>query len=374
MLRKTDARRLVRPVALVGLLSCGTSQILRNGGFDLWCGEDLCSWEVEEGWVEKVPTWHEQEYGVAMRGDRTVLSQLLDLSSQPHDRCVELAVTHLGGARDGLEVTLDLMDDGTDELVWEVPPSNYDRQARLFLLPSWFERPRLRITKQRGQVVLGHAEMFLTNDGGCYGDQLVLQDRPDGVPCESASDCRAEHCVRSVDTWEQTPLSELVDHVRVCAECSDDADCAGSEVCGASPEPDPRMEVPRDCVPEASKALGELCAVDGECGTGVCCGGTCAECCAERPCTDGSICEPRSAEPERLPGPPMCLGEPRPQGAACLVDDDCASGACDHSSELRVCELDGRRCETDDDCRQTVLGEALESACVRLGALGGVCQ
>ena len=42
--------------------SCGTD-ILADPSFDLWCETEdgertLCNWELEEGRLEPVPTWH----------------------------------------------------------------------------------------------------------------------------------------------------------------------------------------------------------------------------------------------------------------------------------------------------------------------------
>ena len=40
-----------------GNKSC-SGDLLNDSGFDLWCGDELCSWQVEKGTVEQAPTWH----------------------------------------------------------------------------------------------------------------------------------------------------------------------------------------------------------------------------------------------------------------------------------------------------------------------------
>ena len=42
--------------ALLGA-KCGES-IVKDPNFDLWCGETLCNWQVEQGTITRAPTWH----------------------------------------------------------------------------------------------------------------------------------------------------------------------------------------------------------------------------------------------------------------------------------------------------------------------------
>ncbi len=46
----------------LGNTNCG--QALRDPGYDLWCGDDLCAWKVERGEIKRVATWHEGDAGV----------------------------------------------------------------------------------------------------------------------------------------------------------------------------------------------------------------------------------------------------------------------------------------------------------------------
>ena len=64
------------------------------------------------------------------------------------------------------------------------------------------------------------------------------------------------------------------------------------QVCGLESRVESFLGPYRSCVAAASHGLGELCAGDDECATGVCCGGRCADCCTadDRGCSDGSAC------------------------------------------------------------------------------------
>ena len=54
--------------------SCGTP-VLQNPSFDLWCGNKLCAWTVDQGQIRRVPTWHPSDFGVELVGDPVVISQ-----------------------------------------------------------------------------------------------------------------------------------------------------------------------------------------------------------------------------------------------------------------------------------------------------------
>ncbi len=57
-----------------GVTACETD-VIDDVGFQLWCGEQLCNWILEEGEIRKVSTWHEHDYGVELVGSPVLLSQ-----------------------------------------------------------------------------------------------------------------------------------------------------------------------------------------------------------------------------------------------------------------------------------------------------------
>ena len=44
-MRKSSLLFIVLAASQMGATDCG--QVLRDPGFDLWCGEDLCAWKLE---------------------------------------------------------------------------------------------------------------------------------------------------------------------------------------------------------------------------------------------------------------------------------------------------------------------------------------
>src|SRR5688500_4675676 len=75
-------------LALIGLIyltqagynSC-PGEILYDDGFDLWCGEALCSGEVEQGSIRRTASWHAGDAAVELVGDGAAISQWSDISS-----------------------------------------------------------------------------------------------------------------------------------------------------------------------------------------------------------------------------------------------------------------------------------------------------
>src|SRR5262245_3401858 len=66
-------------VASGGATECG--QIIDDRGFDLWCGDRLCVWQVDKGDVRRAATWHDEDAGVEMVGTDVAISQLTPVES-----------------------------------------------------------------------------------------------------------------------------------------------------------------------------------------------------------------------------------------------------------------------------------------------------
>ena len=83
---KTIVIRAVSYIALGLALSACETDVVDDAGFQLWCGETLCVWTLEEGEMDKVSTWHDHDYGVELVGAPVLLSQDARASAQ----CVRL--------------------------------------------------------------------------------------------------------------------------------------------------------------------------------------------------------------------------------------------------------------------------------------------
>ena len=56
----------VLQIGATGDGGCGT-QVIKDPGFDLWCGDSLCTWKLVTGEIRKAPTWHDKDAGFAGR-------------------------------------------------------------------------------------------------------------------------------------------------------------------------------------------------------------------------------------------------------------------------------------------------------------------
>jgi hypothetical protein len=344
--------------------------LVTDSGFDLWCGDTLCAWQVDEGTIAKVPTWHAKDYGVELVSPSTTISQLLPYGSADVT-CIHFKL--LADIDPSVNVVLDLdFDDGSSHVLQTLSTGAWTPIDYQLVTPTYFQSVRVSIRKSgAGRAVLAQIRAD-KSASVCAGTPPVgAVDRPDGATCEAAAQCAGGRCD------PRPPATQLIpdpgDARDVCAACAGDADCAGGKLCGlgwsaAFREPFPACLVPPGLV------LGDRCLAGGECATGVCCGGICSTCCAGGPdCGSGVACaeRPRDASGAPLRAAFQC-GAGASQGAAltpCLGDDDCASGHCAGATVLSVCAADGRRCAAAADCPNPG-----GNACTALGVAGGQCD
>lgn len=105
---------------LASAASCETD-LIDDPGFQLWCGEELCAWELEEGEIRKVPTWHTHDYGVELVGAPVLLSQ----GARSSASCVRIEVT--SKIESGAMVAVEVDEDGDGEVDWTVPVGSSER-------------------------------------------------------------------------------------------------------------------------------------------------------------------------------------------------------------------------------------------------------
>ena len=116
-----------RATLLVSLMMCLASvaacetDLVDDPGFQLWCGEELCAWDLEEGEIRKVPTWHTHDYGVDLVGAPVLLSQ----GARSSASCVRIEVTSKVEA--GAMVTVEVDADGDGDVDLTVPVGSSER-------------------------------------------------------------------------------------------------------------------------------------------------------------------------------------------------------------------------------------------------------
>ncbi len=355
---------LLASVAVLPGWTC--EPITLDPGFDMWCGDKLCAWQLEQGEIRRVATWHRSDYGVELDSDPVIISQLSDVtSSQAQCFDFELQADHDDGV--SLTLELDFLDDGQVDARQPLASDDWRPVHYSMTPPSWYESVRFTIRKDGpGRAVLTQIKVTAGDD--CSGPPIELDDRPTGAECENNGQCKQGLCLAVMQWRPDVEGGEI----HACSACRSDLDCQAEQICGL--EASVAYWLYRDCGEPARHQLGERCMADGECATGTCCEGTCSECCTSGDCQAGGTCEVRDWHtlgddyeyqilPRQCsPGTGAALA-----GDPCLRDDDCDSNSCLGDGEFRQCFLDGRRCQVDEDC-------PLWNACLALGVYGGRCQ
>jgi hypothetical protein len=340
--------------------TCGPP-VNQDTGFDMWCGNDLCAWEVPEGAIRRVPTWHRSDYGVSLEGERVTLTQLV-VTNAGQGRCfrADMQVDRDGSVQ--LRFAVDFDDDGTPELDQPVTGSRFVPAVFPVVTTAWFDSVRFTITKiGTGRAVL--ARVRIDRDD-C--PEIELTDRPEGAACDSPEQCKTGLC-HPVPQWREDIGDHLVD---ACSSC-EDGDCSAGEVCDIAASPNGMLY--QGCSETGQLELGNRCLHAEACASGVCCQGVCSQCCHDADCPHAEACRTRDwrtlgddYEFQMLPWQCAPGAGEGVTGAPCLLDDDCASGACRGEGELSHCFLDGRICQQDEDC-------PIWNACLTVGVAGGSC-
>ncbi len=155
-------------VALFALPAYECGDIISDPGFDLWCGDKLCNWEIEAGQIERVPTWHDSDHGVSLVGDDVRLSQLAG-DDRPLASCIQLEFLADIAQNAQVFVEIDADDDGTVEFSQQMPTSDWALLQYIAEIPEPFDSLRFRIRKQGpGRAVLAEIEAIASES--CVGD------------------------------------------------------------------------------------------------------------------------------------------------------------------------------------------------------------
>jgi hypothetical protein len=344
--------------------------LLNDPSFDLWCGNDLCSWEVEAGEIEQVETWNAGDHGVGLLSDPTILGQLSQASSDDTD-CIWFSLMVDSEAGVTVQLEVDFRADGIAEYAHPIPSTDWTTFGYHIRPPESWDRVQFRIRKTgAGDATLAQIMAERDSASMCASqDPLEYDDLPLGYTCAANEECDSGVCQGS------TLLSSGFDSDTVrmtCGECQVSS-CDEGQACGLAftSEAQPTST----CMAPASKVLGEACMSGQECGTGVCCDGRCSECCSgSHACGEDANCErrwsPGDAHTRMMPW--MCNPDERDraQGEACMGDSECTGATCGAQSQLRLCDAGGNPCTSDAECP----GYDFEDGrCVTLGARDGAC-
>ncbi|HUS28028.1 MAG TPA: hypothetical protein VMZ53_05950 [Kofleriaceae bacterium] len=351
----------------LGATKCG--QVLRDPGFDLWCGEQLCAWKLERGEVKRVPTWHEGDGGVELVGTDVAIEQLTPVNSGD-DTCIKFDLVANVDENAEVYLDVDVQGDGSIEMHERIPTSHWEPLSYNIRVAPPYDGIRFELTKKgTGAAVLANIGANTAHDQCAGLTALDPGPRRDGAQCDPtmASQCASGICRGSAT---EVPASAFG---LACAGCNPAApSCGGTDVCGLGDAFSPVFAVPTQCVGTETKELGEKCITSAECASGGCFKlasdgmGVCSTCFADNQC-GGTACAPAWERGPLVCGAGQHVGA---AGAPCGADEDCASGHC-NGTVRRECD-DGRTCI---DASQCPFESGLKNGpCTTVGVQGGTCQ
>lgn len=164
--------------SLGGMLACVVAALFGCGGgglhladpeLELWCGNGLCAWDVEQGSVRRVGTWHPDDHGAQLVGDPVVISQRAHIDWDVPCLLATALIYADTGAVVYLEIDID--DDGSVDRRVSVSNSSWEPVTTSLSVPfaappegCWScVRPlRVRLRKTgSGTAILARADLSL---------------------------------------------------------------------------------------------------------------------------------------------------------------------------------------------------------------------
>ncbi|HEY4056955.1 MAG TPA: hypothetical protein VGM39_10105 [Kofleriaceae bacterium] len=344
---------------------CGGGQVTRDPGFDLWCGDSLCSWKTERGSVEKIGTWNKNDPGVAFIGTDSAISQTSSVNSKD-GRCIKFQLLSKVDASANMELRVDIGDDGTVDQTERFPVSDH---WSLLVYNIYVNRDyngiRFEIAKSgTGDAAIAQVDADI-DPSACDGFTSALSDpQGNGTVCDLNTQCESGKCTGT----SNTPGFQN----GTCQGCEPGVagTCDATEVCGAVEPFSPVLDdVIHECVPAQSAKTGQRCFDDTQCANSMCVQGVCSTC---KAATD---CGSDTCGTTFLYGPNVCGYKQghRTSGQSCYDNQDCASGTCTGTPHYQC--TDGRSCPGGDRTLcPPVTGFSLEPGpCTEVGIEGGTC-
>ena len=373
-------RKIITSILFAGLAAsqlgstdCGNA--IADPGFDLWCGDSLCDWKVERGTIQRVPTWNDGDPGVELVGDDVAIEQLSPVASTD-GTCIEFDLIANIDLDAMVTLDVDIFDDGSVDHSVLLPSAPWQSLAYKLPIIGVYRGIRFELAKQgTGHAVLAQIGAKVVADCSDVFIPITPAPAPLGAPCTADAGCASNSC-------GTTLLGQM------CVGCT--GTCPAGDTCGLGDPTSPVRDLPRECVADGVRELGEQCLGDDECASGICTYafgaptiaqpgatyGSCSTCRAgDHPCAGGVQCGPAWVAPTTAPFVCNPNGHALASGEPCASDDDCASSACSGTSRSQ-CD-DGRECATSLDCPfggSDTLDGLQNGPCTIVGVQGGSCQ
>ena len=133
---------------------------MANEEFTLWCGDRACAWEVDQGRVEPVPTWHRKAYGIGLVEDLTRISQVVEMEGVT---CLLIAILANVEEKATLHWEVDFYNDDIEnpEEKKKITTRGWETVYQEVPVPLGCNEARIILRKEgSGQVVIAKAEVM----------------------------------------------------------------------------------------------------------------------------------------------------------------------------------------------------------------------
>lgn len=342
----------------VGATDCGGG-IIRDPGFELWCGAELCSWKLLRGDVREAATWHKEDTGVELIGNDAAIAQLTAVTSYD-GTCILFELIANVDQDVEARLSLDISGDGTIDHSERMPTSRWKPLSYKLNIEGPYNGIRFILSKQGpGRAVFAQIEAKVDYDGCAGLPAITSLPAPLGAQCSGTAGCESGLCVEVSDS------DALFGTSKQCVGCTATS-CGSGQVCGRGEALTSVLDVPVLCVAAGADEVGEQCQVDAECASTICRSGVCSA------CMPGSCGTTEACSLAYPLGPSVCdpgLGH-RAATEPCATNADCASHQC--TGVVRKQCGDGRPCDDPGDC--PVTSGLRPGACTVVGIQSGRCQ
>lgn len=288
---------MLLPLATLGAKGCD-GDVVNDPTFRDWCGDKLCAWTLEQGTIQRAPTWHPDDYGVAFTSTPTVISQAV--TDTP--RCLEFTTVADVEPSAQMTIGIDFDRDGTIDHEEPIAATGFHPAHTEITAPLFYDGFRVVLTKKGGgKAVL--AQMRIQGSKACTAPPVQLHDLPLGATCSNAdpNSCSSGVCCVGVcseccpyhDVGQTLPDGGAAMSVEV--HCADGKECkeAASGVRGFF-----LPVVPWQCDPgKGDRPANAECVGGDDCASGVC-AGTKGHAVRSDPSVDGGLATCDGAFPD----------------------------------------------------------------------------
>jgi hypothetical protein len=157
-----------------------------NPSFDQWCDRAPCGWQVDQGSVQRVSTWHERDYAVELAAPGSV--QISQLRRATAAQCLTFDMIARVDADAHLTLRIDFNDDGQTELSQSLANLDWKSVPFTIATPTFYDDVRFTLLKEgKGKAVV--AQIVVIGEDECPIFPLRLGA---GSRCEDDSVCKAD--------------------------------------------------------------------------------------------------------------------------------------------------------------------------------------